>query len=80
MLNGVIITYGKKAVTIQTEGGHQFYGPKENIKDDSLINCLTNGIGFIPVKFMVDYEQYSGKTKYGKRFYAYDIKLDVLVF
>jgi len=80
MLNGYITTYGEKAITIQTEGGNQYYGPKENIKDPEIFTCLNNNIKYIPVKFMVDFKNSSGKTRFGKRYYAYDIQLDVLIF
>lgn len=80
MLNGYILTHGKKAITIQTEDGNQYYGLKENINDDMVIVCLNNDSKYIPVKFMVDFKNSSGKTNYGKRYHAYDIQLDVLIF
>ena len=80
MLNGFVTTYGEKAITIQTEGGNQYYGPKENITDPEIFTCLSNNIKFIPVKFMVDFNNSSGSTRFGKRYYAYDIQLDALIF
>ena len=80
MLNGYVLTHGEKAITIQTEGGHQYYGPKENITDPEIFTCLSNNIRYIPVKFLIDFNNSSGKTKFGKRYYAYDIKMDVLFF
>lgn len=79
MLKGFIRCHGKKAITIQTEGGNQYYGPIENIKDKQVLDCLSNDFCFIPVKFSLDTTNYSGVTKYGKRYYAYDIELDIVI-
>ena len=79
MLKGFIRNHGKKAVTIQTEGGNQYYGPIEDIKDEQILDCLANNIGFIPVKFSLDLTKYSGVTNFGKRYYAYNIEFDMVI-
>lgn len=82
MLKGYIKTFGEKAITIQTAGGNQYYGPFENIKDPEIFDYLTKkyNLNYIPVKFLINLNKHSGRTKYGKRYYAFDIELDDLVF
>lgn len=79
MLKGFIRNHGKKAITIQTEAGNQYYGPMENIKDEQIFDCLANNFCFIPVKFSLDTTKFSGTTRYGKRYYAYDIEFDMII-
>ena len=79
MLKGFIRSYGKKALTIQTETKEQYYGPLENIIDETLFDLLSNNLSYIPVKFMVDKTNYSGKIKGVKRYFAYDIESDIVI-
>lgn len=77
MIEGYIKTFGEKAITIQTAGGNQYYGLYENIKDKEIMDYLKKDLPFIPVKFFPDIFRWSGETKYGKRFYALEIELDL---
>lgn len=79
MLKGFIRSYGKKALTIQTETKEQYYGPLENIIDETLFDLLSNKLSYIPVKFMVDTKNYSGEIKGVKRYFAYDIESDIVI-
>lgn len=74
---GYIKTFGKSAITIQTEGGNQYYGPYENIVDLKIHEHLQEKLLYIPVKFIPDTTLFSGRTNYGKRYYAKEIKLDL---
>ena len=51
MLQGYVKPFGTKAITIQTAGGNQYYGPFENISDKIIIDHLTDTLTYIPVKF-----------------------------
>ena len=66
---GFIITSGKKAATIQTREGEQYYAPLEDISDQVLENIYTW------VCFKIDKTRHEGKTRYGPRYYAYDVNL-----
>jgi len=79
MLKGYVITHGRKAMTIQTETKHQYYGPMENIIDEMIFNLLENNLRYIPVKFMVDKTNYSGEIKGIKRYFAYNIESDIVI-
>ena len=74
---GIILTYGKKAISIQNENKEQFYAPYENIHEDVL--NLINSYSRLEVKFKINYELYSGSIKNKKRFYAYDVKLSNII-
>ncbi len=71
MITGFIRSYGKHAITIQTSDKKQYYGLYTDIIniDDAQI-CL-----YLPVEFDIDNTNHSGKTPYGKRFYAKNINL-----
>ena len=74
MINrGIVFTYGKKAVTIQTINKEQFYAPLIHIHD-SVLNLIPNTLR-LEVIFKVNTEIYSGKIKRKKRYYAYDVRL-----
>ena len=77
-MEGLIIAYGKMALTIQSESKQQFYALFENV-EETVINLLGNTKLNIPVKFKIDYTKCNGKTKYGKRFHAFDVELQDLV-
>jgi len=67
MLYGYIITRGKKAVTIQTKEGSQYYAPLEDIAPHVLKDICN------VVCFEVDKTRYEGKTHAGPRYYAYNV-------
>ena len=73
--NGQIITYGRKAVTIQNNKILQFYVPI-NILNENISDLLTEPFTPIFVSFIIDYTKMCGKTKYGPRYYAYDVELE----
>ena len=70
---GIVLTYGKKAVTIQKINKEQFYAPLIHIQD-SVLKLLPNTLR-LEVIFKVNTEMYSGKIKGKKRYYAYDVRL-----
>ena len=47
------------------------------MKDKEIMDYLKKDLPFIPVKFFPDIFRWSGETKYGKRFYALEIELDL---
>lgn len=75
---GIVKTYGKKAIAIQTDNLHQYYAPLEQVSDEIkpllTMDCLTTTA--VLVKFKVDYTKYSGEIRGVKRYYAYDITLN----
>jgi hypothetical protein len=74
---GIVKTYGKKAIAIQTDNLRQYYGPLEDVNHEVIplltMECLTIAV---LVKFKVDYTKYSGEIRGVKRYYAYDITLN----
>tara|TARA_B100000035_G_scaffold150403_1_gene128195 strand:- start:4775 stop:5017 length:243 start_codon:yes stop_codon:yes gene_type:complete len=71
--NGIILTYGTKAIAIQDKNKQQYYAPFDNV-DSDVFDMLDKTIR-LSVIFKIDYENYSGYIKGKKRFYAYDVKL-----
>lgn len=77
---GTIITYGKKAVTIQDEKKEQFYAPFDNI-EDLILPFLTYPLKPIHVTYDIDYTNYSHQSNKKKRYYAINVKiLDTVIF
>ena len=77
MESGIIRSYGKQALTIQTENKKQYYAPFKNI-DECVKKCIGQGLQNIPVKFNINYNISSGKTRFGMRYYAEDVELDLI--
>jgi hypothetical protein len=77
-MEGLIIAYGKMALTIQSENKQQFYALFENV-DETVMKLLGKTKLNVPVKFKVDYTKFNGKTNYGKRFHALNVELQDLV-
>ncbi len=73
---GVIKAFGKLAVTIQSSNYQQYYAPFESL-DSLILEQLIIPLPFLPVKFKVNKDKYSGETLYGKRYYAENVKLDL---
>lgn len=70
---GTVITFGKKALTIATDDGNQYYAPA-----DELAPCVIHKLQW-PVKpfavlFDVDKTRVSGVTLAGPRYYAMSVK------
>lgn len=72
--SGIILTYGKKAITIQDITKQQYYGPFNDV-DNDVVSLLDKHIK-LSVIFKVDYENYSGYIKGKKRYYAYNVRLE----
>ena len=78
-MKGTIITFGKKAVTIQTEDKEQYYAPFENM--DALIFANLETDLPILVTFDIDTTQYSGHSNGKPRYYAKNVQLrDIVAF
>ena len=78
-MKGTIITFGKKAATIQTENKEQYYAPFESIEDFIFANLETDMP--ILVTFDIDMTQYSGRSNGKPRYYAKNVQLrDIVAF
>jgi hypothetical protein len=78
MLEGQIIAYGKKALTIQDENKQQYYALLCDVDINLLLLIDKMGLVF-PVKFKINKKKYEGETIYGKRYHAYNVELADLV-
>jgi len=79
MQQGKIITFGKKAVTIQNDNKEQFYAPLENL-EDLIIPFLHHQSIPLYVSFDINYNNFSGQSNNKKRYFAYNVKLvDVII-
>jgi len=74
MPQGKIITYGKKAVTIQNDKKEQFYAPLKNL-EEQIFSFLYQQYLPIYVNFDINYKNFSGKSNNKKRYFAYNVKL-----
>ena len=74
MNEGRILTYGKKAVTIQNKEKNQFYAPINDI-EDLIIPFLREPMHAIYVTYDIDYNNYAGEANGKKRYYAYNVKI-----
>ena len=74
MSEGKIITYGKKAVTIQNKDKEQFYAPFEEL-EEIILPFLKYPFNPICVTYDIDYSNYSGEIMKKKRYYANNVKL-----
>lgn len=73
---GVIKTFGRYAVTIQSSNKQQYYAPFESL-DEIILEKLVFPLPQLPVKFTVNKNKYSGESRYGKRYYAEDVTLNL---
>ena len=73
---GVIKDFGRYAVTIQSSNNQQYYAPFESL-DKLVFEQLNYPLPHLPVKFIVNKNKYSGESKYGKRYYAEDVTLNL---
>jgi len=76
-MQGDIITFGKKAATIQTKTKDQFYAPFENM-DDLLLVHLDTAMP-IRVTFDIDDSLCSGHSNNKPRYYAKNVQLQDMV-
>jgi hypothetical protein len=75
-MKGIIRSYGKKALTIQTRDYYQYYAPFENV-EDLIIPFLDDSSKYpIHIIFEIDYSKYSGEIKGKKRYFAKEVKID----
>lgn len=73
---GFIRSFGKKAITIEDFSKKQYYCPIKNLPKE-ITDHLVTPLLHLPVKFEIDYYNHSGRTTFGKRYYASDVKLDL---
>ena len=76
MNKGFIRSYGKKAVTIQTQNLQQYYAPYENVEDLIRPFLKDNSKYPILVTFDIDYTSSSGYANGIKRYYAKNVRID----
>jgi len=69
MLIGTVVAFGKKALTISTEDGNQFYALAEDLSP-LVIGKLCWPIKRFLVSFEVDKTRICGETLSGPRYYA----------
>lgn len=74
MQQGKIITFGKKAATIQNDNKEQFYAPLENL-EELIIQFLHQHYIPLYVSFYVNINEFSGHSNNKKRYFAYNVKL-----
>ena len=72
-MKGYIVTFGKKAVAIQTENKDQYYAPYEDV--DELIKQNLDTDMPIVVAFEVDLTRYAGHSNDKPRYYAKNVQL-----
>jgi len=78
-MEGTIITFGRKAATIQTEDGHQFYA---QIKELSkfVIDCILKALIPLTVTFKIDKSRYAGHSHSIPRYYALNVETKNILF
>ena len=76
---GIIITFGTKALTIQTNDKKQYYAPFKNL--DKCFLEIINEINLIrlPVKFNINENLFSGYSNGCKRYYAENIIIELII-
>ena len=74
MQQGKIITFGKKAATIQNDNKEQFYAPLENL-EELIIPFLHQNYIPLYVSFYININEFSGHSNNKKRYFAYNVKL-----
>tara|TARA_B110000008_G_C16919892_1_gene544261 strand:+ start:184 stop:423 length:240 start_codon:yes stop_codon:yes gene_type:complete len=78
-MQGTIITFGRRAATIQIESGQQFYAPCAQMSLFVIHELLTNG-PHLPVTFAVDDTRTAGVASGMLRYYAQNVELkDILI-
>lgn len=75
---GYIITFGRKAITIQTKEKIQYIANFEDCSE-GVLEMLSHKFDSNVIMFDIDKSRFSGKSKYGKRYYAINVKLYELI-
>lgn len=78
MNTGYIITFGKKAITIQTKEKNQYIANFEDCSE-GILEMLSHNFYSNVIMFDIDKSRFSGETKYGKRYYAINVKFYELI-
>ena len=84
-MKGQIITFGQRAATIQTDEGHQFYAPCEELSRYVINDLLKNG-AYLNVTFKIDKTRTAGhsksipSSKSIPRYYATHVELQDILF
>lgn len=73
---GFIRTFGRKAVTIEDLSKNQYYCPIKDLPKE-ITEHLVIPLLHLPVKFEVNHYNYAGRTTFGRRYYAFNVKLDL---
>lgn len=74
-----IITFGRRAATIQTKNGQQFYAPCRQLSIFVIYDLLKEGVP-ITVIFDIDKTRYAGHAHSIPRYYAINVKLKNIIF
>lgn len=78
-MKGIIIAFGEKAATIQTENKDQYYAPFEHM-DDLIVANLEADMPIFVI-FDVDKSQHAGHSNNKPRYYAKNVQLqDIVIF
>ena len=75
-IKGIVKTFGKKAITIETENKQQYYALIGNVHHH-ILEQLSYPLPHLPVKFHPVTSMTSGKTIKGPRYFAVNVELDV---
>ena len=77
-MKGFVITFGRKALAIQTKNNTQYYAPLYEVEDIILANLNTSMP--IYVVFDEDKTQYAGHSNGKPRYYAKNVRLQDVVY
>jgi hypothetical protein len=88
-MEGTIITFGRRAATIQTKNGHQFYAPCQQLSSFVINDLLKEGVP-LTVIFDIDKTRHAGHTHSRPRhaghthstprYYALNVELKNIIF
>ena len=75
-IKGIVKTFGKKAITIETDNKRQYYALFANVHHN-IKEQLKYPLPILPVKFHPVRSMSSGTTPMGPRYFAVNVELDV---
>jgi len=75
---GFIKSYGKSAITLETKERKQYIAKFEDCNNE-IIESLTHISDSNLIMFEIDKTRFSGENKYGKRYYALNVKFYELI-
>jgi len=78
-MQGIIITFGRRAATIQIDTGQQFYAVSTELSRFVIHELLTNG-PHLPVTFSVDDTRTAGIASGMPRYYAKNVEVRDILF